>query len=252
MFSRLLAVTTLALGANVYAGDFSVSSGLDYSRGSYGESQSSETWYLPVIGRYEAGPLTLKLTLPYLRTSGPVTRTPGGPGAGGAATVSSRGSASGQGDVVTSAGYALLEGMNRSWMVEVIGKVKLPTADKDKGLGSGKTDYSVQLDLAKPVAAVTVFGTAGWKKFGDPDGMNMRDPLFLSVGLAHKLGPAVTVGAAYDWRQKVTTRGYQVSELSVFVTRRLAESWKMQTYFVTGFSDASPDMGGGLMLTRLF
>ncbi|MNR62499.1 hypothetical protein D3C85_1845430 [compost metagenome] len=61
-----------------------------------------------------------------------------------------------------------------------------------------------------------------------------------------------SAGASYDWRQKVVSTGAQIKELTLFLTHKLNQQWKVQLYAVKGFSDASPDAEGGLMLFHAF
>ena len=58
---------------------FTLSTGLDYSQGSYGTPATSETWYVPVIAKYETGPMIYKLTVPYLRITNPAVGPDGVP-----------------------------------------------------------------------------------------------------------------------------------------------------------------------------
>lgn len=246
----LAGVLAAAFTLPAAAGELTVSTGLDYSTGDYGTNDTSETWYVPVVGRYETGPVTLKVTVPWVRITdaGNVdadgTPLPGQPNCNE--------TESGLGDVVASAGYALLDGSQGGVLLEATGKVKFPTADEDRCLGTGERDYSLQFDAAKTFGDVTGFGTLGWKKYGDPSGVNYRDPIYASLGAAYKLAPATSLGASYDWRQKVTSRGNEISEAVLFLNQRLAERWKLQIYGVKGFSDASPDWGGGLFLSHTY
>lgn len=244
----LFAALTATLSLPALAGEFTTSVGMDYSSGKYGTDQTSETWYVPVVAKYETGRTALKLTVPYLHITNPSVGPEGEPLPGGCGKTES-----GLGDVVASGVYALLDGTGGGGvLLDVVGKVKLPTADEDHCLGTGKTDYSIQLDAAKAFGGVTGFGTLGWKKFGDPSGTNFRDPIYASIGVATKLAPATTVGAAYDWREKVTSSGDEISELALFVSQTLDRAWKLQLYAVTGFSDASPDWGGGLVVSHRY
>lgn len=232
----------------VLADELTVSSGLDYSRGKYGTPTTSETWYVPVIARYETGPMIYKLTIPYLRITNPAVGPDGEPLPGDCGSVEK-----GVGDTVASAGYALLDGSRGDGLiVDLIGKVKLPTANEDNCLGTGKTDFSAQLDLARAFGAISGFATLGWKKFGDPSGSDFDDPVFASLGLVTGLAPGTSAGAAYDWRQSVTSEGDGIREFTLFVTQRLSPSWKIQLYALKGYSDASPDSGGGLLLSHSF
>ncbi|MBD2839862.1 hypothetical protein ID144_22735 [Pseudomonas sp. JM0905a] len=227
---------------------FSMSTGLDYSQGSYGTPKTSETWYVPVIAKYETGPMIYKLTVPYLRITNPAVGPDGVPVAGDCASVEE-----GVGDTVASADYALLDGSDgASLLVDLIGKVKVPTADEDKCLGTGKTDFSAQVDLTKGFGAFSGFATLGWRKFGDPSDTDFRDPIYTSIGLVTRVAPNTSVGAAYDWRQKVTSDGDEIQEFSLFLTQRLGPEWKIQLYALAGFSDASPESGGGVLLSHSF
>ena len=246
MNSRCLIALGLLLWAGMSAAsELTLSTGFEYTSGKYGSRVKSSSWYLPLIARYENGPVTLKLTVPYLQTSGEVSRTPDGvaiPGTGG--------SQRGLGDVVAAMACTLVE--QSGFSLDGVAKLKFATADSKKGLGTGETDWSVQFDGAQRFGALTALATLGWKKYGDPDGMDFRDPVFASVGLSWRLVPATSVGFFYDWRERLRPRGAEVSELSLFATHKLGRDWKLQGYTVNGFSDASPDWGGGAVLSRTF
>src|SRR5215471_16743727 len=121
--------------------------GFDYSSGTYGESQSTDILYIPVIGKYEIEDWSFKLTVPYISVRGPgnvipglgeVNRTP--------ATVTTQ---SGLGDIVAAATYILYAGDASAPGWDLTGKIKFGTADANKGLGTGENDYSVQVDVYK-------------------------------------------------------------------------------------------------------
>jgi hypothetical protein len=201
-----------------------------------------------VIAKYETGPMIYKLTVPWLRITNPSVGPAGEPLPGGCDIVES-----GLGDTVASADFALLDGSRGDGlMVDLVGKVKLPTADEDHCLGTGKVDYSGQVDLAQAFGAISGFATLGWRKFGDPSDTDFHDPVFASLGLVTQIAPATSVGAAYDWRQKVTSDGDEFQEFTLFLSQRLRPDWKVQLYALKGFSDASPDSGGGLLFSHSF
>ncbi|MDZ3992117.1 hypothetical protein [Pseudomonas sp. Teo4] len=243
LFASLLA----SISASVTADTFTLSSGFDYSSGDYGTGTTSEIWYVPVVGKYETGPMTYKVTVPWLRITNPEVGPDGDPLPGGCRDVES-----GLGDTVASAAYALLDGSGGGLLLDLIGKVKFPTADEDQCLGTGEYDYTAQVDIAKAFGPVTGFATLGWKKYGDPPDSDFDDPVFASLGFALPVATRTTAGASYDWRQKVVSTGSQIKELTLFVTHKLNQQWKVQLYAVKGFSDASPDAEGGLMLFHTF
>lgn len=243
----LLASLLASFTAPVLADTFSTAIGMDYSSGDYGTGTTSEIWYVPVVAKYETGPMIYKVTVPWLRITNPEVGPDGDPLPGGCRDVES-----GLGDTVTSVDYALLDGSEGGVLLDLIGKVKFPTADEDQCLGTGEYDYTAQIDIAKAFGSVTGFATLGWKKFGDPPGSDFDDPVFVSLGFALPVAPRTSAGASYDWRQKVVSTGSQIQELTLFLTHKLSQEWKVQLYAVKGFSDASPDAEGGLMLYHTF
>lgn len=217
----------------------SVGVGLDYSEGDYGERETSTTWQVPVTVRHESGPLTLKLSVPYVRSSGVAA-------AGGDRRSDTRKTQSGLGDVTAGAMYTAFYDSAARFGIDVGGKVKFATASESKELlTTGENDYSLQLDAYKAIGATTLFGGFGWTKKGDPGGVNFRDPWFANVGFSNKLSDANSWGATYDYRQKLTAGGDPISEAMLFFAHRYAKAWRMQAYAVAGFSDASPDVGVG-------
>jgi hypothetical protein len=245
--SQLLGLGLFLLPAVALAqSQTTVGIGLDYSEGEYGESVTSSTWQIPVTIRHETGPLTLKLNIPYVRASGVTGRD--------VEIVSDeKETQSGLGDVTASAFYNVYYDSTTRFGLDLGGKIKLPTANDSKTLlTTGKTDYSLQVDAFKGLGGTTVFGTLGWTLKGDPAGTDYRNPWYASLGFSNKLSHATSWGAAYDYRAKLLDGRDPISEASLFLTHKYSEEWKVQGYLVTGFSDNSPDLGGGAVLSRAF
>lgn len=233
-------------------GVLTIGTGFDYSRGSYGESPDTEILYLPVSVKYETSRWFAKLTIPYLEITGPsdVVIIDGRPVSSGGAT--SRSSEAGLGDVVASAGYTAYENAWAGFILDVIGKVKLPTADENKGLGSGKTDYAFQIDALKSFAAYSLLGTAGYRWLGSPAGVELNDVWFMSAGLVRKFSTEWSGGVLYDYREASTAMGSPQSEATIYASHSLSSQSRAQLYVVHGFGDGSPDWGIGGSVSRSF
>lgn len=231
-----------------------LSAGYDYSSGNYGAASKTTIRYLPVAAKWEAGRWTLKATVPWLSITGPA-----GFVAADGRIVSSRQSSvretsSGVGDVVASAGYAVLDGQSVApgWMLDAVVKVKIPTADENKGLGTGKTDYSFQLEGARSIGAASIIATVGRRYYGDTTTIDFRDVWYGTIGAAFKLAQATTAGLLYDYRQRSTASGFQQREVTAYVAQRLVDPWRLQFYVVRGLSDGSPDWGVGANVAARF
>jgi hypothetical protein len=248
----LIAALSLGVLHESRAGDMTFSTGLDYSTGKYGSTSSTDIYFLPLTLKYEWGRSTLKTTLPYLRvTSGATTRT----------------TQDGMGDWMFSYGYSLFEQPRNGFLVDLIGKFKLATADESKGLGTGKNDYAAQIDLYYLAGALSPFMTVGYRMPGDPPGQNLRDVWYGTLGLGYKVSPSDSIGAMWDMRQASRTSGsgpvtvdvdghvisgLNSSELTVYWVHKFRPDIKMQVYAVKGFSDASADKGLGLMVSKMY
>src|SRR3989442_8143882 len=165
MQGKLFALGLLAFAQGVLAadaGEFSLGVGFSYSSGEYGTSTTTELLSIPILARYDHAPWVFKLTIPYLSIAGGTSVVPGSGRAsssnpkrrGGGA---SEATATGLGDIVASATYTAFYNSATTFGVDVTGRVKLGTADRDQGLGTGETDYGMQVDVYKTYDRVTYF-----------------------------------------------------------------------------------------------
>jgi hypothetical protein len=226
-----------------------LSIGADYTTGKYGASDSTDILYIPFTGKYEIDRWTYKAVVPWIHITGPgnVVGAPGDTVVIDGANAGRR-TESGLGDVVASAFYNLVSERSAPFGLDLGGKIKLGTADENRGLGTGKNDFSVQADVFKPIGALTPFGTLGYRWYGDPAGVNFKNVYYWSAGASYKTSQPTTVGFAYDYRPRIVDNGSHVSEATVFVSHKLTPDWKLQVYGVKGFSTGSPEWGLGGVL----
>lgn len=233
------------------SGAFSLTTGFDYSSGKYGGSTRTDITSVPVIAKYEVDRWVLKLTVPYVTITGPGNVVPG-IGQTQSTIATKRTTESGLGDIVAGASYNLFDGSNGMPAIDLTGKVKFGTADKDKGLGTGKNDYTAQVDMYKGFGAFTALGTVGYRAYGDTSTTPLDNVFFGSVGGVYKLAPNTSTGLIYDYRPAITANGSAVSEMMAFVSQKIGNNWKAQGYLVKGFSDGSPDYGVGALVSYVF
>lgn len=251
-----------------FAGTLRLSTGIDWSTGSYGTSPDTEILYVPssIAYRWESFPVTpttrdeleLMVTVPYLRVDGPAVIIDGVPTA---TPVIETGVRDGIGDVVLRATWRLLPTAGSPLPVfEVGGRLKIPTADRDKGLGTGEFDGAVQAGLARSfgpyalfgyegIGPVSFFGNAGYRILGDSSEFRLRDGPFTSVGASLRLAERFGLGLAYDWRRTATPGTDDSHELVPFGWADVGTRFRVGPYGIVGFSDGSPDFGVGLQLS---
>lgn len=255
--SALMCIGVVLVSGTVLAqtGDASVSqsvslsTGIDFTTGEYGGVDDIEDTYVPLTLSIARGRLGYRLTVPYLSVrapSGTLFTDPGGQPIPGTGT---RTTESGLGDVVGSVTlYDVINNRNNAIAMDLTGKVKLATADENKGLGTGEHDYSLQADFYKFFDRFTLLASAGYKVRGDPIGVDLENVFLASAGGIYQFRSQTRLGVIYDYRESAFATGEAIREVTGFVSKRLNDTWRLQFYLVNGQSDSSPDWGGGIML----
>lgn len=253
------------------ADGFRVSIGADYTSGDYGGSDTTNILSVPLSLGYSRGRLGLKVTIPWIQVTGrgdviPGVTTPviddNRRGAlkeeddiiasgGTPTTVTRRTTESGLGDVTAAASYALIDQPD-GLRLSVTGKVKFPTADEKKNLGSGETDYTAQIDVDRPFGRLTPFVTVGYRWLGDNSEFELRNVLFATVGAAFKFTDYTSVDVSYDWGQAASRDGTPIGEVTLGLSHWLGDHWKLSAYVLKGVTDGSPDWGGGATVGYAF
>ena len=191
--------------------------------------------------------LRVEVTVPYVDIEGPGTlsgalgprRIVGQPGA-----PSSR--RSGLGDVSVGAALIIVrEGLIRP-RLELAGVVKAPTAAN--GLGTGQTDYGVQLTFYRPLlAGVKTFGSVGYQRIGDPNTLQLhnggRATFGLDINYSNWGG-----GALLDYEKSLFPGVQNSFTLDPYVTLPFMFGSGLQIYTTIALTRQSPNHGFGVRL----
>jgi hypothetical protein len=211
--------------------------------GEFGSGIGTDILYLPLIYTATGARQELRLTIPYvsIRSDQPVTFAGGdvtGRGPGGETTES------GPGDVIVQGEYFFREGgPGRSWISGSL-RVKLPTADEDRGLGTGEMDLGPGVSIIRPLGErLTAMGVAQYILRGDPPGGGFRDTLWLSAGLQAKPSPGTALNLFFERRESVLPGREAISDLSLGWDQRLSERLTLRTALYAGLSDTAEDWG---------
>lgn len=225
---------------------------LNYSRGDYGLADDTEVWVALLNTTYETASWRLQAALPVINIKGPATVVGNiGDGVTSAPGRPTDDSETGLGDLTLGAAYKfgpVVQGIN----LDLGARVKLPTADEDKGLGTGEFDTYVQADVYKSLGKIVPFGTLGYRFLGSNQTYRLKDGVFASGGIASPITTATTVGASLNWRERIIAGGDHATELMAFALHNLDQQWRVQGYVLKGFTDASPDLGVGGMVGYRF
>jgi uncharacterized protein YaiE (UPF0345 family) len=234
------------LSLNANAGT-AITTGYDWSEGNYGSSSSTKIHYIPLTIKYQDSNWNMKFTLPWLKITGAAVTVDSSGNV--ISTSGATNSVSGMGDILTSATYHFSAmGQGKNHIVDGTVKIKLPTADSAKGLGTGETDLSLQFDYAYNSKMMMPFATAGYKRFGQSSSYSLDSVWYSTLGLQFN-GDKRSSGILWDYQQATSSTTTDKSEWMVYLTSKINRRWSSTLYYVTGTTDSSIDNEAGFTLS---
>jgi hypothetical protein len=220
-----------------------------FTSGDYGTNSRTDILYMPFSLRrlFEAGDLTLTIPYIHITSDGNVTLLNGVPNRTGrlrSARTAARVSEDGLGDVVLKGRFYVLDEQGPLPTFALTARVKAPTADADKGLGTGEWDEGVGAEVSKRFAERWVgYGDLGYTIIGKPDGVPLRNQWNYDVGLGYYFTKAL-LGSMYyeEWRALLPGLS-NPRDLLFVVTYKATPTVRFNAAFEAGLSDGAPDYG---------
>jgi len=219
-----------------------------FSSGDYGANQNTDIAYFPVSYEVARFPWVLSVTVPYLQLEGPADiflET----GNIGRAPLNRLVDEGGMGDVFVTGTYQMEPILNGWVYLDFSLQAKLPTADETRDLGTGETDYGVQLDFYTTLGRNTWFASSGYRKRGRTPLYDLEDSLFGTAGLMRLYGEKTYLGLTYDYREKASSNSFDSHEVMPFVSHNVNERWNLMAYTIVGFTNSSADHTIGLQFS---
>lgn len=225
-------------------------SGIEYKEGTYGTSNRLETLSAPTTVRVFRGQLQLSASVPYLRIEGPGNLVGGGgllglPIIADPTRPTTRSKRQGVGDLRAAAAYTV---PTSKIGLTFSGEVKLPTASRAKGLGTGATDVSMGAEVWKSVGPVTPFVTVAYTLPGDAEGLELRDALAARAGAAVRVNQMVRAHLAYGHAQSLSREFEEERQVSTGLSASLSQAVTLGFHGSAGLSSSAPDFGAGIQL----
>lgn len=236
--------------AQNYPDVLELGTGADYSSGDYGQAADTDILYVPASAKYLMDEWTFRVTVPWIRIEGPRGSVVGEdmvvlPGRDAPRSIED-----GLGDVVGQVSYAFFPTGPNVPFIEVSAKVKFPTADEDRGLGTGEFDYTIQADVAHRFGRVTPFAALAYRFLGDIEGFPLNNGVLATVGAGYEIDDRSSFGLIYDYRAASSDFIDDGHELTPYLSHEINAGWRATVYGVVGLSDGSPDAGLGFQVTR--
>jgi len=238
----------------------SLSASVDYSVGDYGTGKDTTLLYVPfTLGVRPFDRFWLKVTVPYLyQTSQNVVLTGGGVAVKGKSNgkltrPATSTTESGLGDVLAKASLVLVEEKDFIPEITPYFKVKFPTADKDRGLGTGEFDETLGVDVSKLLVA-NLFGylELAYTFIGEPPGTTLHNTFGWSVGAAYAIVQPFSVFAFLEGATAIAPGQDNPLDIRVGAEYRVIKALKLTGAVTRGLSNGSADWGVSGTLTLRF
>lgn len=256
MKKYLLALLAAACAAPAAAQDWKFGAWAFYDTGKYGGDTRVDSLYVPLTLKRYYRNADLSVTVPYLRQSstGPVTRVGGRPiKVAGPARSASSGSESGLGDILVNGSYTVKRDGPGSFDFSLGGRLKLPTANEKKGLGTGQMDQGAGFDFGKELnPRWTLLASGYYTIIGDPRGIDLNNQLDLSVGFYKPLEKDLSLTVLYETSSALRDGNADPRTLTGTLARTIAGGDTLYAGLALGLSDGSPDLGLSAGISRKF
>ena len=274
----LLWATLLLFPLNAYAQgeQWQLGTAPSFSSGRYGTDTRTDVFYTPITARrlFDDGDLTFVIPMTCIRGNGGVIVVNGMPvrqerldatGQTGTRTgtdstrtdttaAAPAPTACGLGDIIVRGRYYVLD--ERAWFptIALRAHVKVPTASEEKGLGTGRPDEGVGVEVSRTIGrGLMAMVDAGYTVIGDRPGFDLNDTWWYDVGLGQNLAKDVVNVSVFVEEYRALVEGLEHSrELVAAVSVKSANGWRVQVSGSKGLSDGAPDRGFTLGASRRF
>jgi hypothetical protein len=260
----LFIVSSLPAMAATADPTWQVGGSLTHSSGDYGTGSTTTITYIPITIRrlFDSGDISL--VIPYISITGDcgVTLLSGTPNSTGGTcptrtTTTGRGKGKevtrtrqtrttegGIGDTILRGRYYVLEGSTTVPTVAFIARVKVPTADSARGLGTGRFDETFGTELTQRLPSDFVaFADAGYTLIGHVPGAGLRNQWYYDLGLGYYLTKTL-LGSVYYEEWRAVVQGFQNPQDLLFALNWTAtDALRFNTALQFGLSDGAPDYG---------
>ena len=268
-----------------HAAQVQLSTGAEYSSGDYGDLTSTDAFVIPFSARVSFGSLSLRASIPVLSIRGPANISPvvddnggdrgsnsgsgsgdsgssgsgssggsgsgssdgdgSGSGGGGSDDFADNRSVTGPGDATLSATWGFRDLGDTRFYLDLTGRVRLPTGNKQDGLGRGTTDFSTLGEFGWDGNRGGIFLIGGRQFLESTGTLARRDVWLASGGYWINFGRRSGFGMQGNWREATTAGGTAPRSVDLFVNLGVGDNWRIDLNGSAGLSNASADYAVG-------
>ena len=235
---------SIALAADPQS--WQLSSSITYESGTFGTGTRTETVYIPFTLKrlFDQGDLGLTLPFVILRTTGETTLVNGAPQRIRAGPRTRPVTHEGIGDMILKGRYYAVDEHGLLPTIALVAKIKFPTADESQGLGTGKFDEGVGVEVSRTfLKDFIAYFDLSYTIIGSPAGLDLNNQTIYDIGLGYKFTPQLLGSIFYEERTALITGQPNPRSLLFNAGYKVTETFRLNTMFEAGLSNGSPDYG---------
>jgi hypothetical protein len=246
-----------------------------YSSGNFGTNTTSEFVYVPTSIRrlFRDGDVTVVIPFVSVTSNGSATLVGGQPtqtipencsnsgqgnvedrpeclallNAGSGGTGGQKVTHSGLGDIILRGRYYAVEEQEYLPLIALTARIKVPTADEGKGLGTGALDHGYGVEMSKRLGEKWIgFFDGGYNFIGDPDGRELQNQYWFDVGGGHYLSRNFLVSVYYEEYRSLVASNVNIRDVFFAFNYRASDAWRFNGGVTVGLSNGAPDYGVSL------
>lgn len=246
-----------------------------YSSGNFGTNTTSEFVYVPTSIRrlFRDGDVTVVIPFVSVTSNGSATLVGGQPtpigedcyrrsgtefrfdkpecvallNSGQLASRQQKVTHSGLGDIILRGRYYAVEEQGFLPLIALTGRIKVPTADEGKGLGTGALDHGYGVEISKRFGNSWIgFFDGGYNFIGDPHGRELRNQYWYDVGGGYYVTKEFLVSAYYEEYRSLVADFVNIRDVFFAFNYRASDAWRFNGGVTVGLSNSAPDYGVSL------
>ena len=242
-FMRSALVCTLAtLATPVFAAPPSLlmTYSFDSLSGKFGQPQEIKAKSFTLGATLIGDDYRASLFVPYISLEGPGTLVAG---TVTGSTGNNRRSQQGLGDMVATYTRDIVGGIQtKGFAMSATGLVKIATGNEDKGLGTGKTDYGIQTELAYRFdGGFGLNAVLGRQIYGDTPQLRLLNGNYATLGASFMLSDLLSINLSASQRDELLAGTEKRKERAISAVYALDQTSALQLGYTKGRTTASPD-----------
>jgi len=149
---------------------------------------------------------------------------------------------SGIGDIILRGRYYVLQERDYLPLVALTGRLKIPTANANQGLGTGKMDEGIGAEMSKLLGKKWLtFLDGGFNVIGRPDGLELRNQWWYDMGGGYYWTKNLLTSVYFEEYRSLVSGRQNIRDFYFAANYKASDAWRYNAGVTVGVSNGAPD-----------